>query len=473
MAIKQISVTQLKYACLDPEWRKRWIRGENPPTFYSAPQETAPVYGTFFHKIAENYVGWLTSSPKAEKLTAPDILWHEMYERFAEERLTGLMESGKIDPAYHLGEALKAFCGRVSELRHRTPGFQSWQDIFLTKEFSVRSVRFDLGDDHIFISGQIDAVRTHPDHGLEVVDYKLSHGSNMKHDLLQVSIYARLLSMTKPGLRFHGVLEYYEPELHEVTVTEEEIEAVFEIVHPILYELVGKEKRTSAQEKTSQHPESENFYERIVREKRASAQEKSSRQSESEKLCERAGKEKRTSAQEKSSQQSESNIGPAYDGLSHKIQKCYADFKLKVEIIDQHEAPQLIRYKAKPAPGVKVVSLANRAEDLQVSLSLTQPPLIAPAQGCVTIDIPKEKPDMVFWRDIVKNPAYLRDKSPVSFPVGIGVDNQVIAADFADPNMCHALVAGASGSGKSEFLKCLVASLITKKPAVNLETFDY
>jgi S-DNA-T family DNA segregation ATPase FtsK/SpoIIIE len=40
--------------------------------------------------------------------------------------------------------------------------------------------------------------------------------------------------------------------------------------------------------------------------------------------------------------------------------------------------------------------------------------------------------------------------------------------------MCHALVAGTSGSGKSEFLKCLVASLIGKHPpgALRLSVVD-
>jgi S-DNA-T family DNA segregation ATPase FtsK/SpoIIIE len=80
----------------------------------------------------------------------------------------------------------------------------------------------------------------------------------------------------------------------------------------------------------------------------------------------------------------------------------------------------------------------------------------------VVIDIPKETANVVLWRDITKDPAYTSHDSPVSFPIGIGVDNRIIRADFADSNMCHALVAGASGSGKSEFLKCLVASLIAK-----------
>jgi S-DNA-T family DNA segregation ATPase FtsK/SpoIIIE len=65
---------------------------------------------------------------------------------------------------------------------------------------------------------------------------------------------------------------------------------------------------------------------------------------------------------------------------------------------------------------------------------------------------------MVRWSDLA------RDPRPLAFPVGVGIDGEVVTADFADPNMCHLLVAGTSGSGKSEFLKSVVASLMVKHP---------
>ena len=53
-------------------------------------------------------------------------------------------------------------------------------------------------------------------------------------------------------------------------------------------------------------------------------------------------------------------------------------------------------------------------------------------------------------------------KSPVAFPIGVGVEGEPIVADLADPNACHALVAGSTGSGKSEWLKALVASVVSR-----------
>ena len=52
----------------------------------------------------------------------------------------------------------------------------------------------------------------------------------------------------------------------------------------------------------------------------------------------------------------------------------------------------------------------------------------------------------------------------MAFPVGVAVDATVITADLSDPGTCHALVAGVAGSGKSEWLKSVVATLIRRNP---------
>ena len=59
-------------------------------------------------------------------------------------------------------------------------------------------------------------------------------------------------------------------------------------------------------------------------------------------------------------------------------------------------------------------------------------------------------------------------KSPMAFPVGVGIEGEAILSDFCDSNTCHILVAGTSGSGKSEWLKTLVASLVHRNPPEHL-----
>jgi S-DNA-T family DNA segregation ATPase FtsK/SpoIIIE len=57
----------------------------------------------------------------------------------------------------------------------------------------------------------------------------------------------------------------------------------------------------------------------------------------------------------------------------------------------------------------------------------------------------------------------------LAFPVGLSVNGETILADLASPNTCHMLVGGTAGSGKSEFLKSVVASLASRHPPASLQ----
>jgi len=422
MTTISITVTELKCACLDAEWRRRWQLGKKPSTrSFAAPGEQN-VYGALFHRIADEFVGWLVESKrKADAVKEATGLWGELYERFAAERLARIAQRGRLDSALHLSEALKAFSNRVAELRERTPAFKSWKDVFLANEFVLKDVAFQAGGGALRVSGRLDAVRFGPEDAVEVVDYKLTHGNQFKHDLLQLAIYTKLLELARPGLRFNGTLEYYEPQLHAVAVAKDDLDAIFkDLVEPILCELGGAVP--------SPFPAMAG----VAEKKPAPAMRGNS----------------------------------ASPDLSAAIRKCFAEFKLDVEVIGRQEAPQLIRYRVRPGSGVRVVSLANRADDLKVALSLPQSPVVKPAQGSVIIDIPREKPNIVYWREVIRRPELADHAGSVAFPVGVGVDNRLLVADFADPNMCHGLVAGVAGSGKSEFLKSMVAALIRRsRPA--------
>ena len=128
-----------------------------------------------------------------------------------------------------------------------------------------------------------------------------------------------------------------------------------------------------------------------------------------------------------------------------------------------------MRLRLTPAPGVKVSSLANRAEDLQIPLSLAVPPLIKAGKGFVILDLPRSEPKPCFLKEALDGSLGGALKSAVAFPIGIGVEGEPVIADFADPNTCHALVAGSTGSGKSEWLKALVASMLLRSTPANVQ----
>jgi S-DNA-T family DNA segregation ATPase FtsK/SpoIIIE len=413
MAHDTITASQLKFAVLYPEWRAKWLGGEKPSTLTFAPAGTKPALSLRFHKEVARLVGWLTSRDSlaaAAKIDSAaglvDYLWGASLQTFTDE----LLVQGRGEEAALFTERMRNFCARLISLRLGTMNFENWQDIFVAAEQPLARVRVPIGNNAVYVSARVDAIRIHPRRHLEVVDYKLSQGHEQKADLVQLAIYAHLLPIWRTGCEFCGTLEYYLPSFSEVHVSRADLSEIFAgVVAPVLREM-------------------------FVRAPGAKV----------------------------SSETTDRELGPDYSALGRATVAAFRGFGLGVEISGVTEGPQLVRVRLTPAPGVKVSSLANRAEDLQIPLSLAVPPLIKAGKGFVILDLPRPEPKPCFLKAALAAGLGKALKGPVGFPVGIGVEGDPVVADFADPNTCHALVAGSTGSGKSEWLKALVASMLLR-----------
>jgi S-DNA-T family DNA segregation ATPase FtsK/SpoIIIE len=419
MDVNKINVTQLILAVLYPAWRADWLAGKNPspptPVYHGM-----SVHGASFHKLADQFIQWLCTPSKnnhPDNLHTGAQLWDAMWHFFAEKKINQLLSDiSDLNSILHLKKCLQSFCSQLALLRSGIEQFGNWNDLFLVSEFAITNVPYEIADLNFYISGRIDTLRNDPNGGLTIVDYKLSHGQKFKFDMLQLAIYSELLRINKPGLKFRGIIEYYEPELHESFFHSSELTDLFsEIVRPVLEELAAMSAAPKRKQKST---------------------------IEKEDSCH-------------------------VDYQSHKkvaenITECYKSFNLNITVEAWHAAPQVIRYLIRPFPGVKIASLVNRAEDLQVAIGIDKIPVIGVEKGFVTIDLPKSKADIVYWKEAIDSPEFKSSSQCVIFPIGRNVNNQLIFADLSDPNTCHGLVAGGTGSGKSEFLKSLVASLIQK-----------
>ncbi len=167
-----------------------------------------------------------------------------------------------------------------------------------------------------------------------------------------------------------------------------------------------------------------------------------------------------------------SQATPDTDQIGQKLVSTLEDFKISVDYVNATVAPAFVRIKLKPNRGVTVISIQNRSKDLQVHLGLENPPLITPEAGYVSVDLPRKDQDREVARfsDYIQRPANSAPLTPQSWgeielkspKIGIGVnlDGKLVEADLSDPNTCHFLVGGTTGSGKSEFLRSLLLSLL-------------
>lgn len=156
------------------------------------------------------------------------------------------------------------------------------------------------------------------------------------------------------------------------------------------------------------------------------------------------------------------------DAIGEKLVTTLKSFGLNVDYLGAIIGPTFIRFKIKPHLGIKVVSITNRVKDLQVQMDISAPPLMTPQAGYVSIDLPREDRQIAAFNDYIK-PQTNPSDAPVKIAIGIDLNSQLIEADLSDPNTCHFLVGGTTGSGKSEFLRALLLSLIYRHPPEHLK----
>ena len=132
-----------------------------------------------------------------------------------------------------------------------------------------------------------------------------------------------------------------------------------------------------------------------------------------------------------------------------------------VDPIGVESGPTFLRLKVALRGDADFSKVRRQSENLKVHLSLEHEPLIKSQAGFISIDV--QRPDRVFVAL-----AALLEKCPPNLagepaiPAGVGVSGTTEWLNLSEPESCHLLVAGTTGSGKSEFLKAMLAALATR-----------
>ncbi len=125
------------------------------------------------------------------------------------------------------------------------------------------------------------------------------------------------------------------------------------------------------------------------------------------------------------------------------------------------QGPSITRYEIKPAPGVRVEKIANLSNNIAMNLEAEAVRILAPVpgKGTVGIEIPNKSRKDVLLREIIESKAWA--EAQMELPVVLGVDsvtNKPVIQDLA--KMPHALIAGATGQGKSVCINAIIVSLL-------------
>lgn len=148
--------------------------------------------------------------------------------------------------------------------------------------------------------------------------------------------------------------------------------------------------------------------------------------------------------------------------LGRKLEDTLASFKVDAKVVNFTTGPTITRFELTPGPGVKVSRIVNLADDIALNLAAMGVRIEAPIPGkaAIGIEIPNKETVPVLLRGLLESAEFQEAKSPLTAALGRDVQGKPIYCDLA--TMPHLLIAGATGSGKSVCINCILMSLLYK-----------
>jgi S-DNA-T family DNA segregation ATPase FtsK/SpoIIIE len=148
------------------------------------------------------------------------------------------------------------------------------------------------------------------------------------------------------------------------------------------------------------------------------------------------------------------------DRLGQVLIQKLQTFNVESSIGGRTSGPVVTQFEVIPAPGVKVNKIANLDADLALAMKARSIRIVAPipGKGAVGVEIPNPKAEMVMLREILEAGEFARSRAELPLALGRDLTGKPYVADLA--KMPHALIAGATGSGKSVCLNAFITSLV-------------
>ncbi|MCK9453525.1 DNA translocase FtsK [Sulfurimonas sp.] len=149
------------------------------------------------------------------------------------------------------------------------------------------------------------------------------------------------------------------------------------------------------------------------------------------------------------------------DKIKFLIEKL-AHFKIDGDVVRTYAGPVVSTFEFKPAANVKVSRILNLQDDLAMALSAETIRIQAPIPGkdVVGIEIPNEKIDTIYLREILDSKLFRESSSPLTIVLGKDIVGKPFITDLK--KLPHLLIAGTTGSGKSVGINAMILSLLYK-----------
>jgi DNA segregation ATPase FtsK/SpoIIIE, S-DNA-T family len=376
------------------------------------------LLGRLFHEVFADLVG-----ADARKNFHPAIeeaensldewraaLVNHAYQRLVGPRLRAHHAELNFSPeqALNFWDAAQELCRWLAELLWKAnEGGAPLNGALLIAEEPLRwELREEGWTDSVVLTGVADAVFRAPG-GSEWCLIELKTGRTAPEaDLAQACLYHQMLSASGAGADGALALLSFGPQRHERLFTAEELADVQERLRRLIGKMAGV------------LPDSE------------------------------PGPEPRPEKEE-------------HLALGRKLEQAFAEYNAEIKANKPVVGPTFLRFPIELGRRVTINAAQRYVQSVQARLGLEAPPRVSLEGGRLAVDVQRPDREFVYF-------AQIRDQLPpvdgifgnALAPVGIDLSSRLRLADFAQPENAHLLVAGTTGSGKSEWLRAAVAGLL-------------
>ncbi|WP_214533733.1 DNA translocase FtsK [Staphylococcus pseudintermedius] len=143
-----------------------------------------------------------------------------------------------------------------------------------------------------------------------------------------------------------------------------------------------------------------------------------------------------------------------------ELNNAFYYFNVPAEVVNVVEGPSVTRFELSVERGVKVSRITALQDDIKMALAAKDIRIEAPIPGTslVGIEVPNPHTTKVNISSILSHPAFKNAESKLTVAMGNRINNEPLLMDIAKTP--HALIAGATGSGKSVSINSILISLL-------------